>query len=149
MHIRVPSDIEAAFSAEIRKKRFRTNLIVYPILVSAGTIFLLAKAHTVSRLYRILFALGPENEGVPFWFFAIVFAVVALVVLWILVVLSRRPLLEEYRYCSRCEALDFDEKGNCPCCGAQLNETARFLFTFTDGEIEVAKRFGLSESKRA
>ena len=35
MHIRVPNDIEATFSAEIRKKLFRGNLIIYPILVSA------------------------------------------------------------------------------------------------------------------
>jgi len=149
MHIRVPSDIEATFSAEIRKKRFRTNLILYPILVSAGSIFVLAKAHTIALLYRVLVSHGPENEGAPFWFFATVFASVALLVLWILVVLSRRSLLEEYLYCSRCEAFDFDEVGKCPCCGAQLNEKARFLFTFTDSEIEVAKRYGLTESRRA
>jgi hypothetical protein len=149
MHIRVPGDIEAPFSSEIRKKRFRLNLGIYPLLVSAGSVFLLAKAHAIVRVYRLLSSPGPENEGVPFWFFALVFVSVALVVLWWLGVLSRRPLLDEYLYCSRCDALDFDEVGKCPCCGMQLDEKARFLFTFADNEIEVAKRYGLKESKRA
>lgn len=149
MHIRVPGEIEAQFIAEIRRKRLRLNLVLYPILMAAGTTFLLAKAHTLSRLHRALFSSGPETGGAPIWLFASVLGVVAVAVLGWLRVLGRRPLLQEYPYCSKCDALDFDEAGKCPCCGAPLDEKANFLFTFSDAEAQIARRLGLKESRRA
>jgi len=149
MHIRVPGEIEAAFEREIRKERFRLHLVVYPVIVVIASGFLIGQSHKVYYLFHRFFESGEGNDDLAIGFVAATVAVVAVASLWWLRVLSRRPLLDTYLYCSKCDALDFDEVGQCPCCEKSLKEKAQFLFTIYDGEIEIAKRYGLGESKRS
>jgi RNA polymerase subunit RPABC4/transcription elongation factor Spt4 len=49
----------------------------------------------------------------------------------------------EYCFCQKCVAVDSDELGQCPICGATLKEKAIFMFISDKDEVILLKRRGL------
>jgi hypothetical protein len=145
MYLRVSQDARAAFERDIRRKRIRLYLWAYPFFVALGSALLIVKLHAAYHLYNIVFRSGQDSDHGAFMFAAGVIAVVALGVFWILWQVNRGPLIQAYPYCSKCDAFDYVEKGQCPRCGDPLQVKALIFHTIYDGEVAIAKGYGLNE----
>ena len=153
MYFRITEDLKARVDTAVRKIRFTSSLIHYPVMVvifSACAVWLvIVKAHFLIRWIvegsNLRFS---ETEALAM-IAVVVTASVAVGLVYILRGMNRERIFEEHHFCGRCTAVDKDDDGICPFCNQTLNHKQTFFVTVFDDEIQLASRFGLTPAKES
>jgi hypothetical protein len=152
MHVRVPDELKAAFAREIRRNRLSSSFRLYvPIVLIffvVGYLGLAWKGHPIIYiLSKILGDSVPESR-LLLYITVSTATISALGALLFLRHLVTKELFEDFPYCARCDALDYDEIGICSCCRSPLIGRHSFFYLEFEDERKTIESFGLKEIEK-
>ncbi|HWA27584.1 MAG TPA: hypothetical protein VG734_18150 [Lacunisphaera sp.] len=144
--------MKPAFEKEIRRVRlisairlFLPAVLLFAVVAYLGIAW---KGHAVLHLvFQLVGAEVPEGRLLTLIFYSLI-VISSLGTFLLFRHIVRKPLFQDFPYCRRCDAFDFDETGHCAACGSILNDKASFFFLEYDDERKTLASFGLVETKR-
>jgi RNA polymerase subunit RPABC4/transcription elongation factor Spt4 len=147
MYARVPENLKIPLAQEIKKRRLQNSILYFPILVlifsSLALLAIFVKGHELFSLLEGLTEHNPITDVSPVILVGVVIGAVSIFIFVILWMVYSKEAIQEYFFCSKCNAVDSYENGYCPICRSPLSQKEWFIFTTAKDEQKIIESRGL------
>jgi hypothetical protein len=151
-YVRMPAKLQAQLLREIRRARVFSFVLYFPVLILFFTAleagFLLWKGHALMWAAEKAVQGGMTERTLHLVVGSGLVVVAVAAVIFMLIQNYRECTPEEHLFCASCDAVDADDEGLCPVCGAVLGEFASFFYSSDADELKRLAKHGLTPSQK-
>jgi len=153
MHVKVPPELQEVFEKEFRAQRLHSGIKLFPAVVAifsaVAWLVVFVKAHAVIRLIAMCVQSELSTTQLMYGVTVLIIVFSTAATIYVLRRIYKEKFFSQHLFCQKCNALDYDEVGKCPCCDAKLHTRATFFFTVYDDEVKIVDRYGFTESRKS